>query len=302
MEYAASPTGARPLGSVVAGLILLCLCWGTSFPAMSVMVQTLPPMLAMGAVFMTASMLLAASRPKALGTAAHRDLRPVLGAGVCLMAAQGAVATTLQHVPASTAAVLVATVPLWIITLRIALGDHPGARSSACVVIGFVGVGLVLLTGDGAGAAPWPWTLVVVGAALVWAVGTLWTTRTDPILDPTAVASLQLGLGGIILLGAGLVRGDLDAVTISTVNLTSWAAFGHLVLIDAMVGFAVFNWLLRSGPIAVVSTYAYLVPVVAFVIGVAVLREPFGVADIAGATLILAAVAIEVGKAPSPEY
>ncbi|MBF8194706.1 EamA family transporter, partial [Nonomuraea sp. K274] len=161
-------------------MVLLWLCWGSSFPAMRVMVKTLPPLLASGAIFLVAGGVLAAARPAWLRELSRRQVAVAAGTGTCLLGAQGTIAVAMRHVTAGSAALLVAAIPLWIVVLRAFLGDRPSGASLARLLIGFAGVLVVLVAGS-TGDQGWSaWSLAVVAASIAWAAGTLWTSRTAP--------------------------------------------------------------------------------------------------------------------------
>ncbi|WP_242179809.1 EamA family transporter [Saccharopolyspora soli] len=289
-------TSSRPRAStaVVLAMLGLWLCWGSSFPAMRVMVATLPPLLASGTVFVVAGIVLGAARPSALRGLSRRQLSTAAGVGVCLLGAQGMVAVAEQHVFASTAALLVAVVPLWVVVLRVAVGDRPTRAGVARLLVGFAGVVVVLVAGSGGGVRWSAWVLVVVGAAISWAGGTLWASRSGSLPGARAATVVQLLVGGLVLLAIGVFRGEPGDFAPAAVATGSWLALGYLVLIDSLAGFVLYNWLLRAAPVALVSTYAYAVPVVAYLIGVFALREPFHPVVLAGAATIVVAVAAEV--------
>ncbi|GAA2774984.1 drug/metabolite exporter YedA [Saccharopolyspora taberi] len=282
-------------------MVALWLCWGSSFPAIRVMVAELPPLLASGAVFLTAGTVLAATRSGALRGLDRGRIATAAGVGVCLLGAQGAVAVAARHVYASTAALLVASVPLWTAVLRGLVGDRPGKAASLRLLAGFAGTAMVIAGDSG---VDWSlWSLVVVAAAVGWAGGTVWAARSDSMPDARAATVVQLLAGGLVLLAGGFLAGeDLPP---GAVDGWSWLALVHLVLVDSLAGFALYNRLLRTAPIGLVSTYAYAVPVVAYLIGVLVLGEPFRAVVVLGAAVIVAAVAAEVvscsaSRSPAP--
>jgi len=108
---------------------------------------------------------------------------------------------------------------------------------------------------------------------------------------------VQLLAGGLVLLIVGVLLGEPADIVLAAISANSLIAFGYLVLIDSLVGFALYNWLLRGAPVTLVSTYAYAVPVVAYLVGVLALGEPFHPAVLAGAAAIVVAVAAEVRAA-----
>jgi drug/metabolite transporter (DMT)-like permease len=233
-----SPTSRTRIGTpaLAVGLVALWLCWGTSFPAMRVMVASLPPLLATGAIFTAAGLVLALTSPGALRGLTRRQVLTAAGVGGCLLLAQGAVAVAVQHVFASTAALLVAVIPLWVAVLAALTGHHPTAATVMRLVLGFAGVVIVLLAPGSGGRWSW-WALVVVAAAASWAVGTLWASRATDLPPIRAATVIQLLCGGVVLLAAGLGTGQAAGVHACAVSPASWAAFGYLVLVDSLAGF-----------------------------------------------------------------
>jgi drug/metabolite transporter (DMT)-like permease len=212
-----------------------------------------------------------------------------------LLGAQGTVALAVQHVFASTAALLVAVVPLWVGVLRAAVGDWPSRAGAARLFLGFTGVTVVLVAGSSGGVGWSAWGLVVVAAAVSWAGGTLWVARSTSLPGPRAATVAQLLVGGLVLLALGGVLGESADLARTAGSTSSWLAFGYLVLIDSLAGFALlYNWLLRTTTVTVVSTYAYAAPIVAYLVGVLALGEPFHPAVLTGAAAIVMAVAAEV--------
>lgn len=205
-------------------------------------------------------------------------------------------AVAVQHVPASTAALLVAAIPLWIVVFRVVLGERPTRAAAARLALGSVGVAVVLVAGAGSpeGAGSSVRAVVVVAAAVSWAAGTLWASRAATLPGARAATVVQLLVGGSALVVVAVVSGEPTTASLGAVSAASWAAFGYLVLVDSLAGFVLFTRLLRTAAVGLVSTYAYAVPVVAYLVGVVALGEPFRPAVLVGAAAILVAVAAEV--------
>ncbi|WP_328603085.1 EamA family transporter [Amycolatopsis sp. NBC_00345] len=212
-----------------------------------------------------------------------------------MLGAQGAVAVALRHVFAGTAALLVAAIPLWVAVFRAVAGDRPARAAAARLLLGFTGVTVVLVAGSGAGGGWSAWSLLVVAATAGWAGGTHWASRTGSLPAPRAATVLQLVTGGLVLLALG---GVLEAPGFKiTVGAAGWIAPAYLVIVDSLAGFMLYNRLLRTTDVTVVSTYAYAVPVVACLVGVLVLHEPFRPPVALGAVVIVIAVAAEIRAA-----
>lgn len=271
---------------VFLALVGLWLCWGTSFPAMRVMVRTLPSLSASGAAFLAAGLVLLALRPTALRGVNFRQFGTAAAIGVCLLGAQGTVALAERTTFAGTAALVVAALPLWVTMLNAVLGERPARAGVLRVLVGFTGV--ALLTGTQANA----WTFVVAAAGFVWAVSTVLTVRTTHLPGPWATTTVQLLSGGTVLLVAGAATGELAELPQPTP--VSWLALGYLALVDSLAGFGLYTWLLRTTSAALVSTYAYVVPILACLISVLFMKEPPRPILLAGAVLIVISVATEV--------
>ena len=295
MSADALPAAGRAgLARVAVAMAGLWLCWGSSLPAMRVMVATLPPLLASGAVFVAAGAVLAVSGPGALRGLSGRQLVTAAGVGICLLGAQGTVALAEQHVFASIAALLVAVVPLWVTVLRAALGDRLTRAGLARLLLGVAGVAAVLITSSGGGAGWSAWDAVVAAAAVVWAAGTVWASRSASLPGLRAAIVIQLSAGGLALLAIGGAVGEPASLVFAAVQPSSWLALGYLVLFDSLTGFALYNWLLRATTVTLASAYSYIVPIVAYLLAVFGLREPFHPVVLVGATAIIIAVAAEV--------
>lgn len=271
---------------VLLALVSLWLCWGSSFPAMHVMVETLPPLTTSGAVFLTAGLVLAVVHARDLRRTGLLAARRAALVGCCLLGAQGLAGLAVVHVPASTAALLAASIPLWLVVLRAVTGDRPGRADLLGTAVGLVGVAIVVLADTG--TPSWsPWALLVVATSVLWATGTLVASRSVVLPPPGAATAVQLVAGGALVLAAGLV---LEPTPPGVGNPTSWTAVAVLLVVDSLAGFALFTWLLRHAPVSLVGTYAYAVPVVAYLLGVLVLGEPLHPLALVGAALVLGAL------------
>ncbi|MFE3174513.1 EamA family transporter [Amycolatopsis sp. NPDC059090] len=269
---------------VYLALAGLWLCWGTSFPAMRVMAHTLPPLSASGTAFLAAGLALLALRPTALRGLHFRQIAAAATTGICLLGAQGTVALAERTTFAGTAALVVAALPLWVTVLNAAFGERPSRAGLLRVLVGFSGV--ALLTGAQAN----PWTFVVAAAGFVWAIGTVLTARTINLPGPYATTTVQLLSGGTVLLTVGVATGEV----VDQPTTASWLALSYLALVDSLAGFGLYTWLLRTTSAALVSTYAYAVPILACLISVLFMKEPPRPIMLAGAVLVITSVAAEL--------
>ena len=284
-----------PPDHTVLLLLALYACWGSAIPAMKLMVETVPPVGGAALVFLLAGVVLAgAARGRPRPT--RGQLRHLAAAGVLLLVGgQGLATVALTAVTASLGAVLAAAIPLWVVLLGGLTGIRVSAASWVRLVVGFGGIMIVVLTApDSAiGGAPWAVAAFCV-APILWAAGSVLTANVDRSVDRVAASAVQLLAGGTVLLLVALSLGELDPARWSDVSWTSAGAAVFLLIFDSLVGFMLYTRLLESAPAPLVSTYAYVTPLVGAVIGATVLHEALWAGAFAGGALVLGAVALEM--------
>jgi drug/metabolite transporter (DMT)-like permease len=283
---------------VWTALGLVYVLWGSTYLGIRYTIETLPPLLSAGARFGAAALLLAAWVAVRRGRTAFRATRSELlgaaGTGVLLlMGGNGLVTLALERgLPSSLAALLVASMPLWVVVVRAGTGDRPTGRTVAGVVLGFGGVAVLLLPGarpEGLAVLP---AAVVVFSALLWASGSVLSTRVGQPQDRLVATAVQMAGGCAALTVAGGLRGErLDLTGISGASLLAWC---YLVVFGSVVAFTAFSWLLTVAPVSQVSTYAYVNPVVAVLLGALIAGESVGAPTLLGGAVTLLAVAVVV--------
>jgi drug/metabolite transporter (DMT)-like permease len=292
--------GSRRWQTALA-LATVYLAWGGTYPAIRVMVETAPPLISTGVRFLTAGVILGAwltARDGSARVAVPR--REALGAalvGTVILGDIGLLALAEQEVPAGLAALIIASVPLWVVLLRLAHGERPARATLAAVAVGLGGVAL-LVTPAGSGGPPVGWLLLLVAAAAIEAAGQFWSPRAPLPADALVSTALQLLAAGLVLCVAGAAAGELADLRPERFSTDSLLAFAYLVGPGSLVAYAAFVWLLANVPISTVSTYAYVNPIVAVVLGWALLEEEITAAMAAGAVAVLASVALIVRDRP----
>lgn len=275
--------------------------WGSTYFAIAVVVQTMPPLLAAGVRFLIAGVLLAAwvaVRDREALRLTRRQARGAAIVGVLLLAGgNGLVSLGEQTVPSGLAALIVASVPLWIVLLRAAAHDRIGRDLLIGVTVGIVGVGVLVVPSGVSGETDLLGLLMLVGATLSWATGTFASPRLGMPRSPLASTAVQMIAAGIVLPFLGLAAGELGRLRVERISTDSLVAFAYLVVFGSLVAFSAYTWLLQNAPVSLVATYAYVNPVVAVLLGTLFLREPITPTMIGGALLILAAVAFIVSRA-----
>ncbi|HEX4734173.1 MAG TPA: GNAT family N-acetyltransferase [Thermoleophilaceae bacterium] len=292
---------AAPPWLVWLALGSIYLIWGSTYLAIRVMVETVPPLLGAGFRFLIAGAVFYAFLAVRRGLTAVRFSAPQLlaatGAGTLLcFGGNGLVTVAEQKVPSGIAATLIASVPLWIILFRRFSKDPINRVALVGVLIGFAGVGVLMLPGERpAGLSMGP-MLVVVLAAACWAIGSYYPRRWPLPPDTMLSTSLQMLTSGAIMVVVGAAFGEFGKVDPSGFSTKSIAGFIWLVTAGSLVAYTAYTWLLKNAPISKVSTYAYVNPVVAIFLGWLLLDETITGTIVVGATLIVASVALVVSR------
>jgi drug/metabolite transporter (DMT)-like permease len=277
-----------------AALVTVYLAWGGTYPAIRVMVETVPPLLGTAARFLLAGAVMAGALA-VLGRL-RADRRALVGAalvGTVILGDIGVLAVAEQEVPAGLAALVIASVPLWVVCLQLAHRERITRRTALAVLAGLAGMALLVSPG---GEAPLLWLLVLVAAAAVEAGGQFYSQRVALPSDPFVSTAIQLLAAGAALAIAGVALGETGELRGGAFSSDSLLAFGYLVVPGSLIAYSAFVWLLGNAPIGTVATYAYVNPVVAVAVGAALLGERVTATMAVGGLLILGSVALVVGQ------
>lgn len=301
--------GARPPAWLVwAALWVVYLVWGSTYLAIRVTVETLPPLFAGGVRFVVAGaamyLFLLARRGRGSVAVTAAEVRGAALIGALLIpGGNGLVMIAEQDVPSGLAALVIASTPLWIVLFRFLVRDAVPRGTLVGVGVGFVGVALLVLPGTGGtGAGVLP-MLLLVGAAFFWAAGSFVSKDTPLPRDPLTSTSVQMMLGGAITVAAGVATGEAGRIDVSSYSAASIWAFVYLVVVGSLLAFTAYTWLLQNAPITKVSTYAYVNPVIAVFLGWLILSEQITAVIALATAVIVASVAFIVRReaAPPPE-
>ena len=288
-------------GVVWAALATIYVVWGSTYLAIRVMVETMPPLLSAGGRFAIAGaamwLLLRARR----GADAMRVTRAQAGfaalAGVLLcFGGNGLVTVAEQEVPSGLTALLIGAVPLVVVLFRLGDRDRPAPATLIGVAVGFAGLALLVLPGDRPGDAPLWGVLLVLAAAVSWAAGSYYSRRMQLPSDALLSTSLQMVFGGLAMLVVALPAGEYRDLEPARFSTDSWLAFAYLIVVGAMLAYTAYTWLLQNAPVSKVATYAYVNPVIAVVLGWAILEEEITASVVAGTALIVLSVATVVRR------
>lgn len=282
--------------SIAVALGAVYLIWGSTYLAIRLVVESMPPLLSAGSRFVVAgaALLLAGRRAGPL-SAAHWRGAAVTG-GLMLAVGNGGVVWAEQTVDSGVAALILTTVPGLMVLLDWLLlgGRRPTAAVAFGIVAGLGGVALLVQPG------PDPVDMVGAGVLLLasvgWAAGSVLAPRMAAPASPVQGAGLQMLCGGVIQLAFGTALGEATAFEPAAVTWSSAAALLYLVVFGSVIAFTAYLWLLRVTSTELVATHAYVNPVVAVALGWAILDEPVTATTVVAAAVILGAVVL-IGRA-----
>ncbi|MEU8377832.1 EamA family transporter [Streptosporangium sp. NPDC048865] len=299
-------TDSRKTLLVWGALAIVYVVWGSTYLAIMITIETIPPLLSGAVRFVTAALVLGLAVYLLKGRGAFRmTWKEAGGAAVVglllLNGGNGMVAVAEQHISSGLAALLVASTPLWLVIFRVAFRDRPRALTLVGVLIGFGGVAVLSLSG-GSNAADGTGVTIILLASLSWAAGSFLASRIPMPANPFTASAVEMAAGGLGLALTAAAMGE--RLDVATVSARSWTALAYLIMIGSLVAFTAYVWLLGNAPISLISTYAYVNPVVAVVLGALVLSEPVTGSMIAAGVVIVIGVALVVSterrKRPEP--
>jgi drug/metabolite transporter (DMT)-like permease len=280
---------------LAVALVIVYIVWGSTYLGISVADRTLPPMLMLSARFLIAGALLYAWERRRGGAAAERPaLRQWRAAaivgGLLLVVDTGAVAWALQRVSTGFAALLIASVPLFMAVVdRAFFGIRVPAMAVAGIGTGLLGVAILANPGGGVDALG---TIALLVAAFAWAAGSAYA-RVAPLPRRLFLsASMQMLCAGVGLGLLGISTGELGRVDIGAISAQSLGALLFLIVFGSLIAFTAYGWLLKHAPTPLLSTYAYVNPAVAVFLGWAFVGEHVGGREIAAGLVILSSVAM----------
>ena len=296
------PSQAR----VWAALITVYIVWGSTYLAIREAVKTIPPFLMASTRYLVAGgILFALTAPRGDREGDRLGPRQWLAAaivgGLLCTGGNGVVSWAEQRIPSGVAALLVATIPLWVVTIgRLVFGLRMSLREVLGVGIGFGAIFLLVGgVGDGGHSFSLPGMLAVLVAAACWGTGSVYSKRAALPKRALVSTAMQMLVGGTLALVVGAATGEFGDLHLSQVSLASVLGLVWLIVPGSLLAFSAYVWLLQNARISLVGTYAYVNPVVAVFLGWALLSEPVTPMTLVAGAVILAAVALIVTARPS---
>ena len=296
------PKAAVSPMAIWTAMISVYLVWGSTYLAIRFAVETIPPFLMAATRFLIAGGILYTWRYFA------RDARPkkiewrsaAIVGFFLIVGGNGSVVWAEQKVPSGIAALLVASAPLWMVLIDLIRPSArktraPGGLTILGVVLGFLGIVLLVgpgqLFGQGEGVDP-VGAAVLTLAALSWAIGSLYSRGAKLPASPLLGTGMEMLAGGVGLLILGTLTGEWSRLDLNAISTRSLLSLLYLILFGSLIGFASYTWLLRVAPTALVSTYAYVNPLVAIFVGYFLAGESLTLRILIATAIIIGAVAL----------
>lgn len=269
--------------------------WSSTYLVMKLAVVELPPLLMASIRFVAAGlvMLLIALR-RGVAFPPARDWLRVLPIGALLfLGGNGLVSIAQISVTSGGAAVVCAMMPLWVGVLGVITGERPTKREWLSLVIGFVGI-IVLMGGPSLAGEPLH-IVMIIGAPICWALGSVMARRLPASIggDAFMLPAMEMLTGGAVLAVVGAATGERIPLEAST---GAWLSLAYLIVFGSLLAFTAYNWLLRNARPTVATSYAYVNPVLAVVLGALLTGEPLGVTTVVANVLIVIAVMLALRR------
>jgi drug/metabolite transporter (DMT)-like permease len=292
----------KKIAVLIAAFAAVYIFWGSTYLAIKYAIETLPPFLMAGSRFVVAGVILMIwarftkdyERPKA----AHWKTSFIVGT-LLLLGGNGGVVFAEHHISSSLTALLVATEPFWIVLLSWLWlkKTRPNLKTILGIGVGFFGVWLLIngqttAESQSFGSMQFFGTIAVMAAALSWATGSIYGLRAPVPKSSILTAGMQMFSGGLVLLAFSLFSGEFSKFDIAQVSRNSIFGVTYLIIFGSLIGFTAYSWLLKNAQPALVSTYAYVNPIVAVFLGWLIAGESFTGQMLIGATVVVGSVVL----------
>jgi drug/metabolite transporter (DMT)-like permease len=299
-EQANVQSAGRVSGLVIFAFGVVYVIWGSTYLAMRVGIESFPPLLLAGSRHLLVGLVLyPLVRWKTGERPSWEQWRTAMVTGsLLLFVGNGGVCVAEKTVPSGVAALLVATVSLWMVLVDWVRpgGVRPAPRIIAGIVLGFAA--LALLVGPAhlgnSGRIDLKGTVILVVASLAWACGSLYSKHGALPKSPLLGVTMQGLAGGAVLWIAGFFTGEVHALHFAAISLRSWIALGYLMVFGSVIGFTAYLYILKKSTAARVGTYALVNPVVALFLGWLLAGESITLRTVLAAAVILTAVVLVI--------
>lgn len=291
-----APTSAPRIDPrLILSLAAVYVIWSSTYLAIRIAIVDLPPLLTASLRFVAAGLVLLviAMRRGATWPTAREWFRVAPIGGLLFLGGNGLVSIAQQSVSSGGAAVVCAMMPVWMGVLAWLSGERPTRREWASLAIGFIGV-FVLMGGPSLAGEPLH-IAILVFSPMAWALGSILGRRLrgKAAEDSFMLPAMQMLTGGVILFVVAALRGERFPTDASA---SSWLAVAYLWLFGSILGFTAYSWLNRNARPVVATSYAYVNPVLAVILGAVISGEALGVTTVVANVLIIGAVYLALRK------
>lgn len=298
------PVNSSIKTKVAIGLGIMYVAWGTTYIGIAFTIETMPPLMSMSFRFVAASLALFVFIGVRNGWDSLRLTRKELSSSIFLGVLMlgtglGTMALAEKVVPIGVASLIVAAMPIWTALFRTLDNDRPKISSLVGIVGGLIGIGIIMLPGhtiarpDSAGQNVTLWMFIILFGNLCWSLGSFIAPRMETPSNPLVLSTYEMAGAAVALFVAGLINQE-SISDFMDASARSWGGWIYLVTVGSLIGYTVYTWLLENAPITLVSTYAYVNPVVAVALGIVIFSETLTNNILIGGFIVIVSVAIVV--------
>ena len=289
---------------VAIGLGIMYVAWGTTYIGIAFTIETMPPLLSMSFRFVAASLALfifigVKSGWDSLRLTRKQFFNSILLGILMLGVGLGTMALAEKVVPIGVASLIVAAMPIWTALFRTLDNDRPKRSSLLGIIAGLVGIAIIMLPGqtiarpDADGQNVTLWMFIILFGNLCWSLGSFIAPRMETPSNPLVLSTYEMAGAAGALFIAGMIHQE-SMSDFMDASARSWGGWIYLVTVGSLIGYTVYTWLLENAPITLVSTYAYVNPVVAVALGIVIFNEALTTNILVGGFIVIVSVAIVV--------
>lgn len=298
------PVSSSIKTKVAIGLGIMYVAWGTTYIGIAFTIETMPPLLSMSFRFVAASLALFIFIGLRNGWDSLRLTRKELSSSVFLGVLMlgvglGTMAFAEKVVPIGVASLIVAAMPIWTALFRTLDKDRPKISSLIGIVGGLIGIGIIMLPGhtiarpNSDGQSVTLWMFIILFGILCWSLGSFIAPRMETPSNPLVLSTYEMAGAAGALFIAGMIHQE-SISDFMDASARSWGGWIYLVTVGSLIGYTIYTWLLENAPITLVSTYAYVNPVVAVALGIVIFNETLTTNILVGGFIVIVSVAIVV--------
>ena len=277
-------------------LLALYIVWGSTYLAIRFAVDTIPPFIQAGIRFFISGAILVVWRRLAgdvMPTRSQWKSLAIIGT-LLLLGGNGLVSFAEQRIASGIAALIIGTVPLWLVLIEALRpgGVRPTWQAIVGLIIGFGGIYLLVGPTDLRGGLQFDaiGIVVLLIAAFLWSLGSIYSRSADLPKSALMMTGGEMLAGSVPIFLVSIIFGEWKSFNVAQVSINSWLALLYLITFGSMVGFVAYIWLLQNAPISLVATYAYVNPLVAVFLGNWFAQESLTPRILVGAVIIIGAV------------